>query len=120
ADGDGNDADAVHALVGEAAARARAGEGPSFLEFATYRWLEHCGPIDDRAFPYRQPGEWEYWRARDPLAAYERRLAAEKIVVAEDMAKMRAEIGAEIEAAIRFAKDSPYPARDTLMDRVWA
>ena len=117
---DGNDADAVYALAGEAIEHARAGRGPAFLELETYRWLEHCGPLDDRHLGYRPPGEYEAWIARDPLRLYAERLRERGLVTPVDLEAMAREIGAEIDDAVTFAKSSPFPTRDQLAAHVYA
>jgi pyruvate dehydrogenase E1 component alpha subunit len=108
--GDGNDAEAVHVLTRKAVARARAGEGPSFLVFDTYRWLEHCGPNYDNDIGYRTQAEFELWRERDPLRRSERRLLVSGGLDACKIEEWELAIGAEIDAAFRFALDSPLPA----------
>jgi TPP-dependent pyruvate/acetoin dehydrogenase alpha subunit len=55
--GDGNDVAEVYELAGEAVEKARRGGGPSFLEFKTYRWREHCGPNFDNDIGYRTEAE---------------------------------------------------------------
>lgn len=117
---DGNDADAVYTLAGEAIARARTGQGPAFLEFKTYRWLEHCGPLDDRHLGYRPPGEYEAWLARDPLKLYAERLRERGLVTPADLDGMARGIAAEIAESVTFAKSSPFPARDQLAAGVYA
>ena len=118
--GDGNDAETVYALAGEAIEYARAGRGPAFLELETYRWLEHCGPLDDRHLGYRPPGEYEAWIARDPLRLYAERLRERGLVTPVDLEAMAREIAAEIDDAVTFAKSSPFPTRDQLAAHVYA
>ncbi|MEX2528452.1 MAG: thiamine pyrophosphate-dependent dehydrogenase E1 component subunit alpha [Gemmatimonadota bacterium] len=118
--GDGNDAEAVHALAGEAIAHARAGRGPAFLEFKTYRRLEHCGPLEDRHLGYRKPGEYEAWMARDPLKLYSQRLRARELVTSADLETMAREIAVEVEDAVTFARSSPFPTREQLAAHVYA
>jgi TPP-dependent pyruvate/acetoin dehydrogenase alpha subunit len=118
--GDGNDADEVYALAGEALARARSGRGPAFLELATYRWLEHCGPLDDQHLGYRAPGEFDAWRARDPLKLYAERLERRGLVSAADLEAMARGIAEEIDDAVTFAKSSPFPTRDQLAAHLYA
>lgn len=118
--GDGNDADEVYGLAGEAVEHARAGRGPAFLEFKTYRWLEHCGPLDDRHLGYRPPGEYERWMARDPVALYRQRLEARGVMTASAVEAMTREIAAEIDDAVTFAKSSPFPTRDQLGAHLYA
>jgi pyruvate dehydrogenase E1 component alpha subunit len=118
--GDGNDADHVYALAEEAVDRARSGRGPAFLEFKTYRWLEHCGPQDDQHLGYRPPGEFEAWKARDPLVTYADRVRRRGIVTDADIEAMEKEIRAEIDEAVTFAKLSPFPSRDQLFTHLYA
>ena len=118
--GDGNDADVVHALAGEAVEHARGGRGPVFVELATYRWLEHCGPNDDQHLGYRPPGEFAAWQARDPLKLYTQRLRSRGLVSDADLAAMTSAITAEIDDAVTFARSSPFPARQELAEHVYA
>lgn len=118
--GDGNDIDVVHALAAEAIEHARSGQGPAFLEFKTYRWLEHCGPNDDQHLGYRPPGEFDAWRARDPLAICLDRLHAHGRMTDADLEAMEDEIRTEIDEAVAFAKASPFPDRDQLGKHLYA
>lgn len=118
--GDGNDADVVYALAGEVIEHARSGKGPAFVEFKTYRWLEHCGPLDDLHLGYRSREELEAWVARDPLRLYADRLKERGLVTEADLAAMRKAIAAEIADAVAFAKASPFPTRDQLTAHVYA
>ncbi|MBN1531205.1 MAG: thiamine pyrophosphate-dependent dehydrogenase E1 component subunit alpha, partial [Spirochaetes bacterium] len=72
--GDGNDAPAVFATADEAVRSIRAGGGPVFLEFATYRWREHCGHLYDNDLGYRSEREFLQWKERDPVSAFRRYL----------------------------------------------
>lgn len=112
--GDGNDADVVWKLGGEAVARARAGEGPSIVELATYRWREHCGPNGDLELKYRTGAEFAEWQARDPVRVYRDRLLAEGVLSSAADAAMTAEIEAEMAEAVSFAKESPFPKPEAL------
>ena len=118
--GDGNDAETVYALAGEAIEPARAGRGPAFLELETYRWLEHCGPLDDRHLGYRPPGEYEAWIARDPLELYAERLRERGLVTPGDLVRVAREIAAEIDDAVTLAKASPFPPRHQHAAHVYA
>lgn len=112
--GDGNDADVVWRLGGEAVARARAGEGPSIVEFATYRWREHCGPNGDLELKYRTDAEFAEWQGRDPVRVYRDRLIGEGLLTAAADAAMTAVIEAEMADAVAFAKASPFPKPEAL------
>jgi TPP-dependent pyruvate/acetoin dehydrogenase alpha subunit len=106
---DGNDVLAVHDIAGRAVAKARAGGGPTFLELFTYRWLEHCGPNYDNTFGYRAESEFEAWKKKDPVPAFERRLRAVGALTDESLAALTVELTAEIDDAVAFAKASPFP-----------
>jgi 2-oxoisovalerate dehydrogenase E1 component len=114
---DGNDAEEVYAVVGEAIARARRGEGPSLIEAMTWRWGPHSMRANLRE--PRNDEDMEAWRQRDPIKRLETRLAEEK-VAAEQIAAVSSAVEAEIAAAIAFAKDSPEPSVEILSEAVYA
>lgn len=117
--GDGNDVEKTLALAKKAVAWART-KGPAFLELSTYRWREHCGPNYDNDIGYRSPKEFEAWKKRDPLAAYRKTLLKARVLdeTREDL--LRRELDAELEAAVLFARESPYPSPDKLLSDVYA
>jgi pyruvate dehydrogenase E1 component alpha subunit len=117
---DGNDVLAVMAATRWALARARKGEGPSFIEAVTYRLGPHTTADDPKR--YRADDELEAWRGRDPIsrlkALLEASAAPETIVAAlaeADAAADRA--AAEMRAAITTLAD---PAPLTVFDHVYA
>lgn len=112
--GDGQDVDEVYATAGAAIDGVRAGDGPVLLEFQTYRWLEHCGPLYDLHLGYRPEGEFERWSARCPVTLQRERLMAEGVLDQCALDALTAELDAAIEGAIAFAKASPFPSRDAL------
>lgn len=102
---DGNDVEVVYAAVEEAAARARAGEGPTFIEGLTYRLAGHmAGDLET----YRQPEEIEAQREHEPLVILSRRLA-ERGVEEETLAQIRETVEGEVKEAVEFAQNSPWP-----------
>jgi TPP-dependent pyruvate/acetoin dehydrogenase alpha subunit len=116
---DGNDAAKVYEAVSAAAARARAGEGPTLLEAKTYRHFPHC-ETEPPGLGYRTPEEEAFWMARDPILLLGRRLMDEGLATAEDLARVQAEILAELEEALAFAKASPEPALDAVWEGVYS
>ena len=112
--GDGNDAEEVYRLAAHAVARARASQGGAIIELATYRWAEHCGPNDDTNLGYRSETELLEWKARDPLLLARRRLTADGLFdeTQERLAEKR--IAEEIDEAVRYAKESPFPPASEL------
>lgn len=114
---DGNDAAAVYRAVAEAAQRARAGEGPTLLECVTYRARGHSTSDPAR---YRDPREVESWLARDPILSLERRLVAEGLATAPELAAEREAIEREADQALEAALLAPSPAPEALMEDVYA
>jgi len=106
---DGNDVEGVHALALRAAQEVRAGKGPAYLEFATYRWREHCGPDFDNGLGYRTEAECLAWQARCPVARRERELLEQGLATNADLQALRESIASEIEAAFAHARQSPFP-----------
>lgn len=118
--GDGNDVMQISDLAHQAVARARRGNGPTFLEFKAYRWREHCGPNYDFDLGYRSEAEFEEWKKRCPVETFEKQLIADGILTNKDLELMKQEITKEIEEAVRFAKESPFPDPETLSEYVYA
>ena len=117
---DGNDVMAVRELTLEAVNRARQGDGPTLLEFPTYRWREHCGPNYDNDLGYRTEAEYLAWKELCPLAKLERQFLSDGSLSAREMQAYREEFTAEADEAIRFAKESPYPDPGVLMQDIYA
>lgn len=115
---DGNDIFAVYEAVQAAATRARAGEGPTLLECVTYRYRNHCEVQPPEAF--RDPAEIEQWRAKDPIARMRTQLMQRGILTDAIERKVTAEVEAEIDDAIKYAEESPFPAPEELYKDVYA
>lgn len=113
---DGNDVDVVYDVTATAIARARSGEGPSLIEFKTYRHGGHS-----RADPgkYRPDEEVAEWLAKDPIPMYHARLLKEG-AKEEQLAQIEREVNDEVERATEIAKNGPIPGEELLMKDVWA
>jgi len=118
--GDGNDFEFVMASAEEAVSRARRGMGPTLLEFSTYRWREHCGPNFDNQLGYRTEAEFLEWKDRCPIKRAENTLKALGIWTEQTVTAAQSAIRDELNAAVCFAKDSPFPEQDELMKHVFA
>ena len=111
---DGNDPLAVYEAARAAVERARSGGGPTLLECRTYRWMGHY--IGDPA-TYRPAEEVAWWKERDPLTTFERRLIEMDLCSQEEIQRVHEQVRAELEAAVQFARQSPVPApEDALTD----
>ncbi len=115
---DGNDPVAVYDRTRAAVDKARAGGGPTFLEFTTYRWREHCGPAYDDHLGYRSLEEVDAWKRRDPLPLMAQRLLAAGACTQADLDEMARKAEAECEDAVAFAKTSPFPAENNLWEHL--
>jgi len=113
---DGNDLSAVRAVAVEAYARARAGDGPTLIEADTYR---HEGHSRSDPAKYRPEGELEEWLARDPIPRFEEELRASGAASSEELESLRAEVSAEVKAALERAKTWPEPAPERLFEDVY-
>lgn len=113
---DGNDVWAVHQAAGRAIAHARAGNGPYLLECKTFRMTGHSAhdPAD-----YVPKHLFEEWAAKDPILRLER-LMVERGWAGEDaLAEARAGIRREIDEAVEWAEQSPFPDPSELCDHVY-
>ncbi len=103
---DAMNVEAVHTAVAKAAERARAGEGPTLLEFRTYRYKGHS--MSDPA-KYRPKEEVEEYKGRDPIEVVRRTLLAKKFATEKDLEAIDQSILAIVEESVKFAEESNYP-----------
>ncbi len=115
---DGNDVLAVYAAARAAAERARAGEGPTFLECVTYRMGAHSSSDDPSR--YRSAEEVALWAQRDPIDRFRRYMARRGLVTDASDEALLAELTAEIQAAIAEAERHPNAPREEVFDDVYA
>ena len=103
---DGNDVVAVYQATKEAVEESRAGRGPFVIEAKTMRMKGHAqhDPAD-----YVPREMFAYWKARDPIARYEKYLTENKLWDAKTKAEIDARIERELDEDQRFAEESPSP-----------
>lgn len=111
-----NDATAVYEVAGEAVARARRGDGPSLLEIHTDRYLGHFQGDPEL---YRDPQEVPHLKEHDPITRMRGQLMAQGWLTEEQDAEIRKAAQADVDAAIAFARESPYPAPEEALDDVF-
>jgi acetoin:2,6-dichlorophenolindophenol oxidoreductase subunit alpha len=114
---DGNDVEAVFERAKEAAAYVRTNRRPCFLETYTYRQQGHMSS-DDQA--YVDKDEHLGWLQKDPIKMLESRLLADKAITPAALEAIRARVSAKIEAAARFALESPFPDFKEMTTDVYA
>ena len=80
-----------------------------FIEFKTYRWLEHCGPNWDDHLGYRPKGELNNWMKKCPLKIIEKKINSEKF-----LSPIRKKVDKQIVDAFKFAKKSSFTNKNIL------
>lgn len=108
---DGQDFETVYAEFRAASERARAGQGPTFLEMKTYRYLGHSRTDTG---PYRPAGELDAWKERDPINLLKARMIADGQLDETEFAELQEATRRHIAEAVEWAKDEPYPPADEL------
>ena len=96
---------------------ARAGGGPTLLEYKTYRYMGHS-----RGDPghYRQGEELAAWRQRDPIGLYHDRLVGDFGVTEEMLDAIEESCQDEIEASVQAARGAPEPSPEEVQQHVFA
>ncbi len=113
----GMDVFAVYHAAQDAVARARAGDGPSFLLCQTYRYGGHG--MSDRDRPYRTREEEEEWKKLDAIERLETYLRAND-VTQQELDSIRAEVQQEMQAAVEYGMNAPAPAHEQVLENVYA
>ena len=114
---DGNDLLAMISAVGDAAARARKGEGPTFIEAVTYRLGGHSSSDDPSV--YRDPAEPKQWQAKDPLERWRRYLEGRGLWTQAMHDEYAQQITEELMAALKHSEEVPPPELSTMFDDVF-
>ncbi|TWT06432.1 thiamine pyrophosphate-dependent dehydrogenase E1 component subunit alpha [Planococcus sp. CPCC 101016] len=114
---DGNDVFDTMNGVSEAVERARNGEGPSIIEAKTYRSKGHS---KSDAKKYRTREEEKEWLLRDPIKLMAEVMIEEGIFTQQEADQIKADAKKEVEESVEFAKNSPEPTLDALMEDIYA
>jgi len=111
---DGQDVVAVHEATLQAARTVRAGGGPLFVEYQTYRYRAHS--MFDAEL-YREKREVEEWKTRGPLHSYSARLKAQGLLTEDAFLALDRDAEAEVERAVAYAEAGNLePVEDLLRD----
>jgi len=105
---DGNDIEDVYNTITETVKRARSGEGPTLVECKTYRWRGHHEGEANRGGTYRSKEEILSWERKCPIKRVEPKLIKMGIPAAE-IEEYKVEIAKQVEEAVKFATNSPWP-----------
>jgi acetoin:2,6-dichlorophenolindophenol oxidoreductase subunit alpha len=114
---DGNDVLEVYAQAQELIISCRKGNGPALMEAKTYRMRGH-GEYDRQHYVDKK--ELEEWACRSPIQKLEGRLLADGMMEKREMENIELEMQRQIEVALKFADESPYPLPIEALDHVWA
>jgi len=114
---DGNDVLAVFEASQKAVDQARSGAGPTLIECKTYR---HKGHSRVDPAKYRSKEEVEQWLAKDPISRFKEGLRQNDVFSQAEVQKIGESVAAEIEEAVKFAVESPYPAPEEALEDVYA
>jgi TPP-dependent pyruvate/acetoin dehydrogenase alpha subunit len=118
--GAGSDLMSCNQVMKDAVNAVRAGQGPYFLEFATYRWREHCGHNFDNDIGYRTQDEFLAWQERDPLTHMERALNQSETAVKLEVNDIKSAVKTELQATFESAEAAPFPATSEAYQDVYA
>ena len=113
---DGNDVLAVYEAAREAVRRARQGKGPTLIECKTYRYKGHSR-FDPAT--YRPKEEVEDWQRKDPIPRFKKKLLEKGFLTEKEAIQIEEEVVKAVEAAVKFAVESPYPAPEEALEDVY-
>lgn len=115
---DGQDILKVYEAVSEAVDRARVGLGPTLIEVVTYRFNEHSEGLRIGT-DYRDPEERQEWLKKDPIVLFRNYLVEGGYFTEQEMDDLQAEVLAEVDEAVRFTNESPYPDPSVAFDDLY-
>ncbi len=114
---DGNDVEAIYRAAESAVERARKGQGPTLIECKTYR---HKGHSRYDPATYRSKEEVERWLKKDPILRLKKNLLESGQLSVAEATQIESSVSLSVEAAVKFAIDSPFPAPDEALEDVYA
>ena len=114
---DGNDAVSVYNTFKEAVDYVREGNGPIFVESITYRWYGHSSSDPGK---YRTREEVEEWKKKDPILKLANYIVGNKIATEEELKNIELEVKNMVDAAVKFAEESPLPPLETAFEDIYA
>ena len=115
---DGNNPVAVYEVVSEAVARARKGKGPTLIECKTCRLGGHYSA--DRELRYRPKEDIEEGWRNEPIKRFRDELVGKAILTEKGVEEIEQEVLEEMERAVEFAKKSPLPEPEEILEYVYA
>jgi pyruvate dehydrogenase E1 component alpha subunit len=114
---DGMDVMAVREATLRAIERARKDGSPTLLEIRAYRYMGHSMSDPGK---YRTTEEIKKYQERDPIILFQDSLREAKVFTDQDFEELNAKATAAVDAAVKFADESPFPDESELMTDVYA
>ena len=115
----GNDVLKVYSLAKKSIKKIKKNKKPIFLEFKTYRWLEHCGPNWDDHLNYRPKGELKIWLDRCPLKKLKNKIITNSNKL-KNIYSLEKKINKEIIQAFNFAKTAKFPKKNIIEKYIYS
>jgi pyruvate dehydrogenase E1 component alpha subunit len=107
----------VHKAVARAAERARKGDGPTLLEFRTYRYKGHS--MSDPA-KYRTKEEVEQYKQRDPVEVVKDTIQKKKLATEKELEAIESRVAQQVEESVKFAEESDFPDASEAFTDIYA
>ena len=116
---DGNDVIEVYCAAAKAIKRARAGDGPTLMECKTYRIRGHHEGDPNQGGRYRDKKDIKAWKKKDPLKRLADKLITDKVITKKKLAELEKDTRHEIDEAVKYANQSPFPALEEIYEDVY-
>ena len=117
---DGYNINKTYQIVKDNVGLVRKGNGPVFLEFKTYRFLEHCGPKADDNLNYRKKNEINYWKSKDPVKFLRNTINKKEILKNKNLKNFENKIKNKINRSFKFAEKSKFPNQKDMFKDIYA
>jgi pyruvate dehydrogenase E1 component alpha subunit len=114
---DGMDVLAMRQATQRAVDRAREHSLPTLIEARTYRYMGHSMSDPGK---YRTRAEIEKYQERDPIKLFRAKLEENQLLTEDDVKQFEEQVREQVERAVKFADESPYPAAEELMTDIYA
>lgn len=108
--------EAVHVAVAKAAERARKGDGPTLLEFRTYRYKGHSMSDPQK---YRSKEEVEEYKQQDPVEVVRKAILDKKMATEKTLEAIDKKVAGQVEESVKFAEESPFPDSSEAMTDIY-
>lgn len=116
---DGRDVVRVFEVTQKIIGAMKKSNKPGFIEFLSYRVLEHCGPNSDDHLEYRNQRDIDYWSQRDSLTIIEAFILGHNIATTETLKLFKADVVKKVSSAFDFAQQSEFPRKEALHENIY-